>query len=291
MFAIFMLLVIFAFLAYQTMPNFILQRTLYESRERPSKIYSWSAFMLSNIIVEIPWNSLAAVLIFLPFYYIIGMDKNAEETHTVTERSGLMFLLIWAFMMHCGTFTTMMVASVPNAEVGAILALLLFCMSLYLFAGTFNSGPGKKLTPTIKSSLTINIDSVIATPVSLPGFWIFMYRVSPLTYLISSMLSAGLAKTKVTCSDIEITLIRPPSGKTCAQYLSSYMQIAGGAVYNPDTTANCQFCALTNSDTFLTSVSSYYDDRWRNLGLMWAYIAFNIVAALFLYWVVRVPKK
>lgn len=134
MFAIFMLLVIFAFLAYQTMPNFILQRDLYEARECPSKIYSWLAFMLANIIVEIPWNSLVAVIIYLPFYYLIGMDKNAEVTDSVTERSWLMILLIWSFMVHCATFTSMVVASAATAEVGAIIALLLYCMCL-IFCG------------------------------------------------------------------------------------------------------------------------------------------------------------
>lgn len=33
------------------MPNFCLQRDLYEARERPSKTYSWRVFMLSSIIV------------------------------------------------------------------------------------------------------------------------------------------------------------------------------------------------------------------------------------------------
>ncbi|KAL4737919.1 ABC-2 type transporter-domain-containing protein [Aspergillus similis] len=265
MFAVFMLLVIFAFLAYQTMPNYILQRTLYEARESPSKTYSWLAFMLANIIVEIPWNSLAAVIIYLPFYYLIGMDKNAKVTDTVTERSWLMVLLIWTFMLHCGTFTIMVVASAATAEVGAIIALILFCMTL-IFCG------------------------VMATPTALPGFWIFMYRVSPLTYLISGMLSAGLAKTPVTCTDIEITLVQPPGNTTCSEYLSTYMAAAGGEVYNPDATENCQFCSMESSDVFLASVSSDYADRWRNFGLMWVYIVFNIGAAVALYWLVRVPK-
>lgn len=32
-------------------------------------------------------------------------------------------------------------------------------------------------------------------------------------------------------------------------------------------------------------------DRWRNFGIMWAFIIFNIFGALFLYWLTRVPKK
>lgn len=134
MFAIFMLLVIFAFLAYQTMPNYIVQRNLYEARERPSKVYSWIAFIVANIVVELPWNSLAAVIIYIPFYYLIGMDHNAEVTRTVSERSGLMMLLIWSFMIHCATFTSMVVASAATAEVGAIIALILYCMCL-IFCG------------------------------------------------------------------------------------------------------------------------------------------------------------
>lgn len=131
----------------------------------------------------------------------------------------------------------------------------------------------------------------MVTPVDLPGFWMFMYRASPLTYLIGGMLSAGLAKTPVTCSELEIILVQPPSGKTCVDYLSTYMETAGGTVYNPDATADCQFCSMTTSDVFLTSVSSVYGDRWRNFGLMWVYIIFNVAAALALYWLVRVPKK
>lgn len=258
-----MLLVIFPFLAYQQMPNYILQRDLYEVRERPSKTYSWITFILAQVVVEIPWNSLAALVTFIPFYYLIGMDHNAALAHQTTERGGLMFLLIWGFLMHCCTFTTMVVASAATAEIGAILALLLFVFCL-IFCG------------------------VMATPASLPGFWIFMYRASPLTYIIGGMMSSGLANIDVQCSDIETTIIQPPSGQTCGSYLGAYMQIAGGAVYNLDATSDCQFCAIADSNVFLQSVSSSYSERWRNFGLIWAYVAFNVIATLILYWYVRV---
>jgi ABC-type multidrug transport system permease subunit len=51
MFAIFMLLIIFPNLVQQMMPSFVTQRALYEVRERPSKAYSWKAFMLASIFV------------------------------------------------------------------------------------------------------------------------------------------------------------------------------------------------------------------------------------------------
>ena len=134
MFAIFMLLVVFAFMVYQTMPNFILQREQYEARERASRTYSWPVFILVNILVELPWNTVAALFIFFPFYYLVGMDKNASSTNTVTERGSLMFLLFWSFMLFESTFADMVVAGATTAEVGATTALLLFSLCL-IFCG------------------------------------------------------------------------------------------------------------------------------------------------------------
>ena len=57
LFSIFMLMTIFGNLVQQIMPHFVTQRALYESRERPSKTYSWQVFMYSNILVELPWNT------------------------------------------------------------------------------------------------------------------------------------------------------------------------------------------------------------------------------------------
>lgn len=99
MFSIFMLLTIFGQLAQQIMPQFVLQRSLYEARERPSKTYSWKAFMASNILVELPWNGFMAVIIFFCFYYPIGLYQNAEPTNAVHERGALFFLLILQFML------------------------------------------------------------------------------------------------------------------------------------------------------------------------------------------------
>lgn len=134
MFSIFMLLVIFAFLLYQTMPLFVVQRSLYEARERASRTYAWPVFVLANIAVELPWNTLAAAVIFAPFYYLVGMDRNARPTGAIGARGGLMFLLIWSFMMFESTFADMVIAGLPTADLGAVVALLLFAMGL-IFCG------------------------------------------------------------------------------------------------------------------------------------------------------------
>ncbi|KAG5929200.1 ZEB2-regulated ABC transporter 1 [Claviceps africana] len=266
MFAIFQLLTVFGQIVQQSMPQFIIQRSLYEARERPSKVYSWKVFMLSQIIVELPWNALMAVLMYFCWYYPIGLYRNAVPTDAVAERGGLMFLFLLMFMLFTGTFSTFIVAGFESAEAGGNLANLLFTLCL-IFCG------------------------VLATPESLPGFWIFMYRVSPFTYLVSGMLSTGVANTKVTCAANELLRFKPPANQTCLQYMQDYMRVFGGSLIDPDERTTCQFCSISETNKFLASVSSDYQDRWRNFGLLWIYVLFNILAAMFVYWLVRVPKN
>lgn len=57
LFGIFIFLSLFSNLVNQIMPVFASQRAMYEARERPSKTYSWKAFMAANMVVELVWNS------------------------------------------------------------------------------------------------------------------------------------------------------------------------------------------------------------------------------------------
>ena len=261
-----MLMTIFGNIVQQTMPHFVVQRALYEVRERPSKTYSWKVFVVSNVVVELPWNTLMAVIIFFCWYYPIGMYRNAIPDGQLHERGALMFLLIWAFLMFTSTFTHMVVAGIETAETAGNIAQLLFSLTL-IFCG------------------------VLAGPKALPGFWIFMYRLSPFTYLVDGMLSTGLANTNIVCSAIELSHFNPPSGQTCGQYLHSYISSAGGYIENPAATTNCSFCAASDTNTYLEGVSSSYANRWRNFGIMWAFILFNVCGAVFFYWLARVPKN
>ncbi|RGP77447.1 ATP-binding subfamily g white member pdr [Fusarium longipes] len=266
MFAIFNLLTIFGQLVQQSMPQFVIQRSLYEVRERPSKVYSWKIFMLAQLIVELPWNSLMAVIMFVGWYYPVGLYQNASAAGQTTERGALMFLLLLAFLIFTATFSTMIIAGFETAEGGANVANLLFMLCL-IFCG------------------------VLATEDSLPGFWIFMFRVSPFSYIVGGMLATGVANTVVTCASNELVPINPPNGSTCTEYMGDYIKIAGGYFVDPDATENCQFCTISETNTYLAGVNVSYDDRWRNFGLIWIYIVFNMVAALFIYWLARMPKK
>lgn len=268
LFAIFMLLTIFGNLSQQILPHFATQRSLYEVRERPSKTYSWQVFILSNIIVELPWNSLMAVLIFVCWYYPIGLYKNALDAiggSQLNERGFLMFLFVWGFLMWTSTFTDMLIAGIEQPETAGNIGNLMFSLSL-IFCG------------------------VLASPSVFPGFWIFMYRVSPFTYIVDGLLAVGLANTDVTCANNEYLKFNPPAGATCAAYMTNYIEETGGYLLNPGAMTDCSYCTVSSTNTFLVGLNSSYDLRWRNFGIIFAFVAFNIAGAIFLYWLARVPK-
>lgn len=80
----------------------------------------------------------------------------------------------------------------------------------------------------------------------------------------------------------------PPMEQTCGDYLKSYLDKYGGEVYNPAATSQCQYCSLSNADQFLLGVGISWSARWRNLGIIWGYIVFNVLAALLLYYNFRI---
>ncbi|KAG9246527.1 AtrD, ABC-transporter [Calycina marina] len=271
LFAIFMIIVLYGSISQQIMPNFATQRALYEVRERPSKTYSWKVFIFSQIIVEIPWNSLMAVIAFISWYYPIGLWKNALHAiggSQLNERSALMFLYIWLFLMYVSTFTDALIAGIDTPETASNIGNLMFSLCL-IFCG------------------------VLASPSVFPKFWIFMYRVSPYTYLVDGLLSVGIGNALVQCTDVELLSFNPTAGDTCGTYMDDYINLYGGGGYLQDVnaTSDCKFCTLSDTNSFLASLSSSYGHRWRNFGILFAFVAVNIVAAVFLYWLARVPKN
>ena len=85
--------------------------------------------------------------------------------------------------------------------------------------------------------------------------------------------------------------MQPPPNLTCGEYLGAYATAAMGRIYNPDARADCQYCTIANADQFLSASSISYTTRWRNYGIGFSYILFNIFAAVMLYYFFRVRKS
>jgi len=118
-----------------------------------------------------------------------------------------------------------------------------------------------------------------------------MYRATPITYFVNAMVSTGIAGAEVQCSAEEMVQFNPPTGQACGLYLHDYLLEAGGSLSNPNALRDCQVCPVSSTDSLLARFGILYHDRWRNLGVSLTYSIFNVVGALTLYWLLRVPKK
>ena len=63
-----------------------------------------------------------------------------------------------------------------------------------------------------------------------------------------------------------------------------------GYLADPKAT-ECMYCAVSNTNQFLASVSISYGIRWRGFGIMWAFCIFNLCMDFLFYWLTRVPKN
>jgi ATP-binding cassette, subfamily G (WHITE), member 2, PDR len=203
---------------------------------------------------------------FLCWWFPIGLYNNTSVTDTTDSRATLAFLFVCAYMLHVSTFSDFMIAGITSAETASNVANVLGFIML-LFCG------------------------ILASPTFMPGFWKFMYRCNPFTYLTEGLLASGLSRAPAECASNEWLRFEPPTNQSCGEYMFEHIKAAGGQLLDPEGTQICQFCPIADTDTFLSAVGVEYDNRWRDWGVMWAFIIFNMAAAVFLYWLLRVPKK
>lgn len=76
-FSIFLLFTTFSNVLQQMAPQFTNQGALFEARERPSKIFSWTAFVTAGITTEAAWQVLFSTISWAFFFCLTGMNLNA----------------------------------------------------------------------------------------------------------------------------------------------------------------------------------------------------------------------
>jgi ABC-type multidrug transport system permease subunit len=115
-------------------PRLVDGRNLFESREGRTKAYSWTVFIASNIIVELCWQTVASIIIFVSWYYPTRLWENGDASFGMSERGGLVFLLIWLFCLWITTFSHAVGIGIEHAETAVQIATLCFWLSL-VFCG------------------------------------------------------------------------------------------------------------------------------------------------------------
>jgi ABC-type multidrug transport system permease subunit len=78
------------------MPKFVSARALYEVRERPSRAYSWIAFLTSSILVELPYQIILGIIVFVIWNYtVLGIQSS--------DRQGLILLYFIEYFVWVST--------------------------------------------------------------------------------------------------------------------------------------------------------------------------------------------
>lgn len=263
-FAVFMALVLSTSLSQQLQPQFIHFRSLYEVRERPSKMYSWPVAVWSAVIVEVPWNLLGGTLFWASWYWMIQFPSDSKTAATV-----------WGFYMlfqiYFQTFAAAIAAMSPNPMIASILFSTFF-------------------------SFVIVFCGVVQPPPQLPYFWrVWMFPLSPFTYLIESILGVVINNQPVRCNAREFNYITPPSGQDCATYLANFTTSLSGpdlgtGYYEDAPDGSCGYCQYRKGNDYLTSIELSADNIYRNIGIICAYIVFNLLLCFALFYFFRIFK-
>ena len=124
LFSIFSCLILTVPGAQQLQIPFIASRTIYEIRERPSKMYSWTAWVTAQILVELPWNMFGGILLFFCWYWTVGFP---------TDKAGYTFFIFAVLVPFYYTTIGQAVAALsPTLEVAALLFTSTFSFVLIL---------------------------------------------------------------------------------------------------------------------------------------------------------------
>lgn len=219
-----------------------------------SLLTAWKAFVTGLIVSEFVYLVVCAVLYFVCFYYTAGFPSSSDKAGAI-----FFIMLIYEFIYTgIGQFVA---AYAPNAIAASLINPLVITM-LTSFCG------------------------VLVPYSQIQEFWRYwMYYLNPFTYLMGGMLTFTLWDKKVTCKASEFAIFDPPSGQSCATYLTTYLQGLGRAanLVNPDATQGCRVCQYQKGSDYLATVNiTEYYHGWRNVGIcvIFALSSYSLVYGL-----------
>jgi ATP-binding cassette subfamily G (WHITE) protein 2 (PDR) len=140
-------------------------------------------------------------------------------------------MFLWVYLLFTSIFAYFAIVWIDLPETAGVLTSLLWMLCI-LFCG-------------------------IGVPrADLPGFWTFMYRASPATYLVGGIMSTAVANNNVTCADYEVLYLSPPFGgnMSCGEFLGPFAEAAGGRVLDTAAVDNCGYCPIDTTNDFFGTV-------------------------------------
>jgi ATP-binding cassette subfamily G (WHITE) protein 2 (SNQ2) len=244
-FVIFQVTVLPALILAQVEPKYAMSRMIYY-REASSKMYGQFAFASSLVVAEMPYSIICAVGFFLPLYYMPGFNH-------ATSRAGYQFFMVLVTELFSVTLGQMVAALTPSPFISALLNPFII-ITFALFCGVAIPKP------------------------QIPKFWrAWLYQLDPFTRLIGGMVVTELHDLPVICSPTELQKFSSLPGQSCGEYMQAFFERGGPGYLVDNATSACEYCAYRVGDQFYGGLELSFDNRWRDLGILIAFIGSNLI--------------
>ncbi|KAJ5719105.1 P-loop containing nucleoside triphosphate hydrolase protein [Penicillium malachiteum] len=264
MFSIFVGVITGTVLSLQIEPRFIILRDQFLARENESRVYHWTVFTISALLVEIPYTLLGGLIYWLLWYYMVGY-------FTISTRAGYAFLMYELYSLFVASLAQFTAAIFPTT-----LAAQVATGFVWLVVNTFN-GP-------------------LSPPPLTPRGWRWFYNISPLYYFIEGIGTNAMHALDITCRSSELSVFNSPSSERCGSYAAAFFSQSNSTGYLVDdsATGQCEYCSYANGDEYVKQYDFSYSQRGRNVGIFIGFILFNYtmaVVATYLIFIVKWRKR
>ncbi|KAH6871809.1 ABC-2 type transporter-domain-containing protein [Thelonectria olida] len=243
-FIIFQVTILPSLVLSQVEPAFERAKRIFH-RERASGMYSRTVFLTAMLLSEIPFTILCTVLFYLLLFFPANFSIDATK-------AGYEFFIV-------------LITSQFSVQLGQTIAA--FTPSSYIAA---------LFTPFILITFSL-FCGVTVPPQNIPKFWVWIFRSNPVSYLVGGLIETELSGLEVICKLSELYRFDPPAGVTCFEYLQGWLETAPGYLANENATSNCGYCPYQFGDDFIAQFGLYWDNRWRDLGILSAYLESTLV--------------
>ncbi|KAF9270866.1 hypothetical protein L218DRAFT_889741 [Marasmius fiardii PR-910] len=261
-FALFWVSVLPAIIMTQIEPMFIHNRRIF-IREASSRMYSPYAFAIGQLVGEVPYNILCAIVYWVLMVYPMDFGQGTAGLNGTGFQ-----LLVVIFVVLFGISLGQLIAAITPSVQVAVLFNPFVGMVLSTFAGVTIPYP------------TMN------------HFWrSWLYELNPYTRLLAAMLSTELHGLSIRCKSDEFAVFNPPSGQTCQQWAGEFVSVFGGYLDNQNDTSGCRYCQYTQGDDFYTPLNISFDNRWRDVFIIFAFFVFNLIATVIASRLLRFAKR
>ncbi|KAG6817582.1 hypothetical protein H0H87_006959 [Tephrocybe sp. NHM501043] len=259
---IFWVVVLPAIVMSQIEPLFIFNRRVF-IRESSSRIYSPYVFAMSQLIGEIPYSIVCGIVYWVLMVYPIGFGQGAAGLNGTGFQ-----LLIIIFMLLFGVSLGQLVAALsPSVQVA-----VLFNPFLGLFLSQF-------------------CGVTIPYPTLIKFYRSWVYPLDPYTRTLAAMVSTELHGLFITCKPDEFNIFNPPSGQTCADWGSAFVDKFGGYIENLNDTIACRYCQYRVGEQFYEPLNIKYSLRWRDAFILFSFFVFNLICTIIASRLLRYAKR